>query len=200
MEANVTCCICFGLHHTDFSKAFEHVKIALWCDHQLTGWMHFSSPPQEKKNTLLVERTESLSVSGSSENANVLCSLQWLSDLTMLNFLSVWWIMQTYLFMEKVIFGWNESNQTLFCTEVNTQSKWKMATYVLRMLFPWAPWTLILIHRHLKLIFLCMKYAAWNTDVYLHLRGNLRQAEKGFLQGEKKTVTQPRHKPSQISD
>ncbi len=77
----------------------------------ITSWRAecISLPLHRKKNTLLVERTESLSVSGSSENANVLCSLQWLSDLTMLNFLSVWWIMQTYLFMEKVIFGWNLS-------------------------------------------------------------------------------------------
>lgn len=69
-----------------------------------------------------------------------------------------------------------ESNQTSFCTEVNTQSKWKMPTYVLRMLFPWDPWTLISIHRHLKLIFLCMKYAAWNADTYLHLHWNLRHS------------------------
>jgi len=72
----------------------------------------------------------------------------------------------------KYIYSWKrwflvktlvESN--FFRTEVNRQSKWEMSTCIFETFHElW-----FLIHCHLKLIFLCMKDAAWNDDVYLHL-------------------------------
>jgi len=77
----------------------------------------------------------------------------------------------------KYIYSWKRWFLVKTLVESNFFLHWSEQTIKVRNVYMhiWnIPWTLILIHCHLKLIFLCMKDAAWNDDVYLHLHRNLR--------------------------